>query len=109
MRQRLGEASRGVPRLVLALACLFPGAVIAQHEEHGARAGQVPAEILKRPLPLRKGIGTIHDPVTTSSAQAQSYYDQGLAYLHSYVWIEAARSFHQALRIDSSLVMAYVG
>ncbi|HZM51078.1 MAG TPA: hypothetical protein VFE68_11315, partial [Vicinamibacteria bacterium] len=28
---------------------------------------------------------------------------------HGYVWIEAARSFNQALRIDPSLAMAYVG
>src|SRR5258705_986939 len=29
--------------------------------------------------------------------------------LHSYVWIEAARSFNQALRLDPNLAMAYVG
>jgi tetratricopeptide (TPR) repeat protein len=87
-----------------------PQIVFAQHEGHGAAAaGWVPAEILNRPVPLRKGIGSIHDPVTTSSPQAQSFYDQGLAYLHSYVWIEAARSFHQALRLDPSCAMAYIG
>jgi len=36
------------------------------------------------------------------------FYDQGLSYLHSYVWIEAARSFHQALRADPNLAMSYV-
>ena len=87
-----------------------PQIAFAQHEGHGATmAGWVPAEILNRPVPLRKGIGSIHDPVTTSSPQAQSFYDQGLAYLHSYVWIEAARSFHQALRLDPSCAMAYIG
>ena len=35
------------------------------------------------------------------SPEAQRFYDQGLAYLHNYVWIEAARSFHQALRARS--------
>jgi tetratricopeptide (TPR) repeat protein len=94
----------------LALAVLLlPCTALAQHEGHDAPAGHVPPEILNRPLPLRKGIGTLHDPVTTSSQQAQSYYDQGLAYLHSYIWIEAARSFHQALRLDPSLAMAYIG
>jgi len=93
--------------------CFFfsaPQIVFAQHEGHdAAMAGWVPAEILIRPVPLRKGIGSVHDPVTTSSPQAQSFYDQGLAYLHSYVWIEAARSFHQALRLDPSCAMAYIG
>ncbi|MGH9774472.1 MAG: tetratricopeptide repeat protein [Candidatus Acidiferrales bacterium] len=71
--------------------------------------GWVPREILERPVTLRQGIGTAHEKVTTSSSQAQAFYDQGLAYLHSFVWIEAARSFHQALRLDPSLAMAYLG
>ena len=62
-----------------------------------------------RPVPLRAGIGSAHDEVSTSSKQGQAFYDQGLAYLHSYVWIEAARSFNQALRTDSKLAMAQVG
>ena len=36
-------------------------------------------------------------------------FRSGLAYLHSYVWVEAARSFHQALRLDSKFAMADVG
>ena len=84
---------------------------VAQHEGHEPKdtIGWVPQELLERPLPLRPGIGKLHEQVTTASPEAQAYYDQGLAYLHSYVWIEAARSFHQALRLDSSLAMGYVG
>ena len=40
---------------------------------------------------------------------AQALYDQGLAYLHSFVWIEAARSFNAALRVDPKLALAHVG
>jgi tetratricopeptide (TPR) repeat protein len=69
----------------------------------------VPREILDRPVTLRIGIGTVHEKVSTSSVEAQSFYDQGLAYLHSFVWIEAIRSFHQALRNDPDLAMAYLG
>jgi tetratricopeptide (TPR) repeat protein len=78
------------------------------HSRH-ANIGWISAEILVRPVSLRQGIGKIHEPVSTSSRQAQLFYDQGLAYLQSYVWIEAARSFHQALRSDPQLAMAYVG
>lgn len=83
----------------------------AQEVSHGGHAhiGWLPAEILERPVSQEKGIGKIHETVSTKSAQAQIFYDQGLAYLQSYVWIEAARSFHQALRSDSQLAMAYVG
>jgi tetratricopeptide (TPR) repeat protein len=69
----------------------------------------LPRELIERPLPIRSGIGAAHDAVSTRDPQAQAYYDQGLACLHSFVWIEAARSFHQALRLDSTLAMADVG
>jgi tetratricopeptide (TPR) repeat protein len=84
----------------------------AQEDPHAACAAppaNVPAGLLERPVPLREGVGTSHETVTTTSPQAQAYYDQGLNYLESYVWIEAARSFHQALRLDPNLVMACLG
>lgn len=82
----------------------------AQESEHaGHVGGPVPREILDRPVTLRTGIGKVHEKVSTSSTEAQAFYDQGLAYLHSFVWIEAIRSFHQALRNDENLGMAYVG
>ena len=71
--------------------------------------GWIPTSLLVRPIPLRTGIGTMHEDVSTSSKRAQQFYDQGLAYLESYVWIEAARSFHQALRDDPHLALAYLG
>lgn len=97
--------------LGLSLTCCLTARVLpAQQTGHEAHRGlPVPREILVRAVPLRSGIGTLHQPVATSSPQAQAFYDQGLAYLHSYVWIEAARSFHQALRHDTELAMAYVG
>lgn len=79
----------------------------AQHAGH--RIPVVPQELLERPVALRTGIGRAHDAVATKSTEAQSFYDQGLAYLHSYVWIEAARSFHQALRSDPGVALAHVG
>jgi len=80
----------------------------APHDGH-SNTGPVPLEILQRPVTLRTGIGEFHERVSTPSPEAQSFYDQGLAYLHSYVWIEAARSFRQALRLDPNLAMAYLG
>jgi tetratricopeptide (TPR) repeat protein len=46
---------------------------------------------------------------TTPSEKALAFYRQGVAYLHSFVWIEAARSFHEAIRLDPKMAMAYVG
>jgi tetratricopeptide (TPR) repeat protein len=93
--------------LCVALASL----AAAQDDPHAncAAMGWVPREILERPVPLRSGTGNAHEPVTTSSEDAQAFYDQGLNYLHGYVWIEAARSFREALRADPKLAMAWVG
>lgn len=105
------------PLRILLIACcavwILAGTlpVMAQHEGHVPKntIGWVPRDLLERPLPLRQGIGKVHEEVTTSSPEAQAYYDQGLAYLNSYVWIEAARSFNEALRLDPGLAMAYLG
>jgi len=93
------------------VALAFPQPSHAQEHEHASHAATdwVPPEVLERPVPIRQGIGSVHEEVATKSPEAQAFYDQGLAYLHSYVWVEAARSFHQALRIDPDLAMAYVG
>src|SRR5690348_3923334 len=101
-------------RYTAALACALlalalPLTVRPQQAASKETIGWVPREILERPVTLRQGVGVAHQKVTTSSPQAQAFYDQGLAYLNSYVWIEAARSFNQALRLDPSLAMAYLG
>jgi tetratricopeptide (TPR) repeat protein len=90
-------ASSSLPSLVsaLALVCVVDAATLD--------------DLVKRPVPLRTGIGSAHDAVGTTSKQAQLFYDQGLAYLHSYVWLEAARSFNQALKLDSRLALAHLG
>jgi tetratricopeptide (TPR) repeat protein len=66
-------------------------------------------DVAARPTTIKTGIGSAHDGVATTSPEAQRFYDQGLAYLHSYVWLEAARSFNQALRIDPKLAVAHAG
>ena len=108
-----GGALRRMLSFAYCAVWIFLAAVpaLAQHEGHEPKGavGWVPRELIERPLPLRQGIGKVHEQVTTSSPEAQAYYDQGLAYLHSFVWIEAARSFHQALRLDPSMAMAYLG
>lgn len=93
------------------IAAALSGTALARQEDHACAGpvGYVPGDILERPTALKEGVGRAHEVVTTSSSEAQAFYDQGVAYLHSYVWIEAARSFHQALRSDPSLAMVYVG
>ena len=85
----------------------FQSPAFGQHALHSIPS--VPQELLERAVTIRTGIGAVHDDAGTKNAEAQRFYDQGLAYLHNYVWIEAARSFHQALRLDSEMALAHVG
>ncbi len=47
--------------------------------------------------------------VTTDSQKCQEYFDQGLGYFYSYVWMEAARSFETATKHDPNCAMAWWG
>lgn len=111
-RPRVGRYAAVV--LVLFAAASAPPHVSAQAADGHAHTHPiltipvVPDDLLQRPLPLRDGIGSAHDAVTTTSADAQRYYDQALAYMHGYMWVEAARSLHQALRLDAGMGMAHV-
>jgi tetratricopeptide (TPR) repeat protein len=101
--------------LIVALSALGPATgVMAQAQDEDPHAactsmGWVPPEILQRQVSLRDGTGNALDIATSPSSDAQALYRQGLNYLHGYVWIEAARSFNQALRLDPDMAMAYWG
>lgn len=47
--------------------------------------------------------------ITTSNAEAQEYFSQGLMLAYGFNHAEAARSFFEATRLDSTCAMAYWG
>jgi tetratricopeptide (TPR) repeat protein len=99
-----------VPRAVcFALVFAFAAAPTPRAQDHQHELPVVAADLLERPIALQEDIGRAHDQVSTSSSEAQTFYDQGITYLHHFAWIEAARSFNQALRFDSKLAMALAG
>jgi tetratricopeptide (TPR) repeat protein len=55
------------------------------------------------------GEGARHHPVTTRSAEAQRYFDQGLTLCYGFNHAEAIRSFEQAAAADPDCAMAYWG
>lgn len=59
--------------------------------------------------PVLDGIGKAHLPITTSSPEAQKYFDQGLRLLYAFNHQEALRSFKEAARRDPNCAMAYWG
>ncbi len=62
-----------------------------------------------KPARLQDGFGKIHMPIKTKSNQAQAFFDQGLALLHSFWFYEADRSFAEAARLDPECAMAQWG
>lgn len=61
------------------------------------------------PAPLFTGMGILHYPITTRNPEAQKYFDQGLLFAYGFNHAEAARSFFEATRKDSTCAMCYWG
>ncbi len=60
-------------------------------------------------VPLFDNLGTLHHPITTSSKEAQQYFDQGLRLAYAFNHEEAILAFEEAARRDPSAAMAYWG
>src|SRR3954470_7809950 len=59
--------------------------------------------------PLYSGLGTFGRKITTTSPEAQRYFDQGLCFLYAFNHDEAIRSFEYAARLDPNSAMAWWG
>ena len=55
---------------------------------------------------IEPGLGKVHYATSTKNAEAQSYFDQGMAYLYGFNHEAAVKSFEQAAKLDSNLAMA---
>ena len=60
-------------------------------------------------VPLWPGLGERSFPITTASAEAQRYFDQGFALLYGFNHWEAIRSFRKAQTLDPSCALCYWG
>jgi hypothetical protein len=72
--------------------------------------GQHPHENKRaKVLELYPGLGNYHHPITTKSAEAQTYFDQGLTLLYGFNHDEAALYFHRAAQLDPEAALPYWG
>lgn len=55
------------------------------------------------------GVDVCHQAITTSSPEAQEWFDQGLTLMYGFNHAEAIRSFAEAARIDPDCTMAWWG
>lgn len=90
--------------LIAALALTFAQQPAhAQHHDHGAAAARTDS------IALFDDLGDHHHPVSTKSAVAQRYFDQGLRLTYGFNHPDAIRSFRMAQRLDSSCAMCAWG
>ena len=90
--------------VIIILIILFASsAAFAQHG-HGGHSSPV-----KPPVWLDEGLGDVDHPVTTKSAEAQKFFNQGLAYLYGFNHAEGINSFRRATELDPDMAMAYWG
>ena len=89
-------------RLIFLILLLVPAVAVGQHSH-------APATTPAPPATLATGLGDINHPVTTNNAEAQKFFNQGLAYIYAFNHAEAINSFKQAAKLDPDLAMAYWG
>src|SRR3954471_4624664 len=63
----------------------------------------------EKPATLMSGLGSLEHPVATANAEAQRYFNQGLALVFAFNHDEAVRSFKRAAELDPKLAMAQWG
>jgi tetratricopeptide (TPR) repeat protein len=103
----------------LAAIVLFAGAAYAQPKQDDEKkpdvktldktdASKLPHTKLA-PAKLIPDLCVVKYRVSTASPEAQAFFDQGLGYYYSYVYMEAARSFETAAKIDPNCALAWWG
>ncbi len=94
------------PAAALAIACLcFALPVAAQSPP--------PRPVYERytePIQIfATGLGTFTKPMSSTSKEAQSFFDQGFQMMYSFAKAEAVRSFREAWKRDSGCAICYWG
>lgn len=94
--------------LPLAGALALAPPALAQHDAHAPPPRASVADWAQG-AQLFDGLGTFHRPVTTSSPEAQRYFDQGMRLLWAFNHDEATRSFAKAAELDPKCASCYWG
>jgi tetratricopeptide (TPR) repeat protein len=85
-------------------------AVAAQQPKGGDNCAPPPSSLAPTlPAKILPGMGTVHLAITTSNPEAQQFFDQGVAQMHSFWAREAERSFLQAAALDPAAPMPQWG
>ena len=94
--------------MITAFCLVAAGSAFAQDQPAVCHIPSATKESTK-PASLFEGAGKSHITITTKSREAQAFFDQGLALLHSFWGYEADRSFARAAQLDPDCAMAHWG
>jgi tetratricopeptide (TPR) repeat protein len=92
-----------------AIAPLAAEAAAPAQHEHAPAKTEWTVEGLSKGAALLPGLGAVHRSVTHRQAQAQKYFDQGLALTYGFNHDEAARSYARGGDVDPSCAMCFWG
>ena len=88
--------------VIMLLMCIMATAMAQHQHSDSANADGKPALLLP-------GTGESQHPVSTRSAEAQKFFNQGLALLYGFNRDEALRSFRRAAELDPQAAMPHWG
>ena len=97
-----------LPALAILMAGLLNAGQLAANRtntENDVQSISVPGQL----APRLQNLGNHKFPVTTNSARAQLFINQGLMLAYGFNHAEAQRSFREAARLDPECAMAYWG
>ena len=98
---------RATSLLLIATVCLPLLAAAAIHDPIALAAE--PATAKQAIAPRLQGLGDHAHAVTTSNADSQYFFNQGLRLTYAFNHSEALRSFKEAVRLDPNNAMAFWG
>lgn len=83
----------------------------AAPSEHAGHAAAPPSTLAQWAQGAQRldGLGAYSRKITTSSPEAQAFFDQGLNLIYGFNHDEAARSFAKAIEFDAACAMCYWG
>ena len=93
-----------------ATICLLIPAITSAQEGAPENGPELPSGF-DEPMPLHhdgRGLGPFSRDITTSSHEAQLYFDQGAQLLYAFTPRDAARSFREAWVLDTNVAVVVV-
>jgi tetratricopeptide (TPR) repeat protein len=109
MRNRLRSLFGIGLLLVLAAGCAAPESSSEQSDSENAVKSDQLALAQRAGAPLFDGMSDYQMPITTDSADAQRYFDQGMVLSFAFNHAESIRSFRAAQTLDPSCAMCFWG